>query len=106
MHRLIGHLIVACALAVGASAQAFEPTKPIELVVHTAPGGGNDVLGRAIAAMAEKEKLLPVRIQVLNKPGGNGAVAAAFLSERKGDPHTIGLVTSNWIIGPLVTKEA
>lgn len=85
---------------------AFEPTRPIEIVVHTAPGGGNDVLARSIAVMAEKEKLLPVRIQVLNKPGGNGAVAAAFLAEKKGEPHTIGLITSNWIIGPLVTNEA
>ncbi|MEP6657147.1 MAG: tripartite tricarboxylate transporter substrate binding protein [Betaproteobacteria bacterium] len=87
-------------------ALAFEPTRPIELVVHTAPGGGNDVLARSIAVMAEKEKLLPVRIQVLNKPGGNGAVAAAFLVEKKGEPHIIGLITSNWIIGPLVTNEA
>lgn len=74
--------------------------------MHTAPGGGNDVLARSIAVMAEKEKLLPMRIQVINKPGGNGAVAAAFLAEKKGDPHTIGLITSNWIIGPLVTSEA
>lgn len=85
---------------------AFEPTRPIEIVVHTAPGGGNDVLARSIAVMAEKEKLLPVRVQVLNKPGGNGAVAAAFLAEKKGEPHTIGLITSSWIIGPLVTNEA
>lgn len=106
MHRTVRSLMLAAALACACAAQAFQPTKPIELVVHTAPGGGNDVLARAIAVMAEKEKLLPVRIQVLNKPGGNGAVAAAFLSERKGDPHTVGLVTSVWIVGPLVTQEA
>lgn len=93
-------------LFAAACACAWQPTKPIELVVHTAPGGGNDVLARAIAVMAEKEKLLPVRMNVFNKSGGNGAVAAAFLAERKGDPHTIGLITSNWIIGPLVTSEA
>jgi len=106
MHRLLARSIAACALAAAACAHAFEPTKPIELVVHTAPGGGNDVLARAIAVIAEKEKLLPVRMQVINKPGGNGAVAAAFLAERKGDAHTIGLVTTNWIVGPLVTREA
>ena len=58
------------------------------------PGGGNDVLARAIVTMVEKEKLLPVRMQVVNKPGGNGAVAAAPLAEKKDDPHTIGLITS------------
>ncbi|MEP7069596.1 MAG: tripartite tricarboxylate transporter substrate binding protein, partial [Usitatibacter sp.] len=70
------------------------------------PGGGNDVLGRAIANMMEKEKLLPVRMVVVNKPGGNGAVAAAAISEKKDDPHTIGLITSVWIAGPLTTSEA
>ena len=42
----------------------------------------------------------------MNKPGGNGAVAAAAIAERKDDPHTIGLVTSVWIAGPLTSSEA
>ncbi len=107
MRVAVGRSLLAFGFLIAAAcAHAWQPTKPIELVVHTAPGGGNDVLARAIAVMAEKEKLLPVRINVFNKPGGNGAVAAAFLAERKGEPHTIGLITSNWIIGPLVTSEA
>jgi putative tricarboxylic transport membrane protein len=56
--------------------------------------------------MMEKEKLVPVRMQVINKPGGNGAVAAAAIAEKKDDPHTIGLITSVWIAGPLTTSEA
>ena len=93
--------------AVSASAlAAFAPQKPVELVVHTGPGGGNDVLARAIVAMVEKENLLPVRLVVVNKPGGNGAVAAAYLAEKKGDPHVLGLITSAWIVGPMTTAEA
>ena len=84
----------------------WTPTKPVDVIVHTGPGGGNDLLARAIATMAEKEKLLPVRMNVINKPGGNGAVAAAALAEKKDDPHTIGLVTSVWIAGPLTAAEA
>jgi putative tricarboxylic transport membrane protein len=93
------------ALAVPAMAQ-WKPTKPVDLIVHTGPGGGSDLLARAMTAMIEKEKLVPVRINVINKPGGNGAVAAAALSERKGDPNTIGLITSVWIAGPLTSAEA
>ena len=84
----------------------FKPTRTVEVIVHTGPGGGNDVLGRAIANMMEKEKLLPVRMVVVNKPGGNGAVAAAAIAEKKDDPNTIGLITSVWIAGPLTTSEA
>src|SRR2546427_7855017 len=74
-------------------AQGFKPARTVDLVVHTGPGGGSDVLARAIAVMVEKEKLLPVRLQVINKPGGNAAVAAAHLAEKKGDPNTLGLFT-------------
>jgi putative tricarboxylic transport membrane protein len=90
----------------GAFAQAFKPTRPVELVVHTGPGGGSDVLGRALAVMAEREKLLPVRMLVVNKPGGNSAVAAAYLAEKRGDPNTIGLFTGVWLQTPLVSAEA
>jgi len=93
------------ALSLAASA-AFVPGKPVELVVHTGPGGGNDVLARAISAMAEKENLLPVRFVVVNKPGGNGAVAANYLAEKKGDPNVVGLITSAWLVGPMTTAEA
>src|SRR5258708_17316154 len=91
---------------VGAASADWKPTKPVEIIVHTGPGGGSDVLARAMAAMLEREKLLPVRVQVINKPGGNGAVAAAAIAEKKDDPHTIGLITSVWIAGPLTSSEA
>jgi len=87
-------------------AQGFKPTRTVDLVVHTGPGGGSDVLARAIAVIAEKEKLLPVRMVIINKPGGNSAVAAAHLAEKKGDPHTIGLFTGVWLQTPLVSAEA
>ncbi len=99
-------LSVASMLAPLAAHADFKPTHTVEVIVHTGPGGGNDVLGRAIAHMMEKEKLLPVRMVVVNKPGGNGAVAAAAIAEKKDDPHTIGLITSVWIAGPLTTSEA
>lgn len=98
--------LLLAALFAAAAVHAWTPTKPVEVVVHTGPGGGSDVLARTIATMMEKEKLVPVRMQVVNKPGGNGAVAAAYLSEKKDDPHTIGLITSVWIAGPLTSNEA
>jgi len=99
-------LCVAALALAAPSAADWKPTKPVEIIVHTGPGGGSDVLARAVAVMMEKEKLVPVRMQVINKPGGNGAVAAAALAEKKDDPHTIGLFTSVWIAGPLTSSEA
>ena len=89
-----------------AAAQGFKPTKPVEFLVHTGPGGGNDVLARAVAGIIDKEKLLPVRTIVVNKTGGGGAVATAHMVERKGDTHLVGFFTALWIGAPLTSKEA
>ena len=96
----------AAALLPGPAAAEFKPTKPIEVVVHTGPGGGADVLGREIATLIDKEKLAPVRLQIVNKTGGGGLTAMAYVVEKKGDDHTIALFTGNWLTNPLIRKEA
>ena len=98
--------VLALAAAAPVCAQGFKPARPIEFVTHTGPGGGGDVLSRAISAAMEKEKLMPVRMQVVNKTGGNGAVAMAYLAEKKGDVHTIAVFTGLWYTNPLLREEA
>lgn len=90
-----------------AGAQGFQPKNPIEVVVHTGPGGGSDVLARAVVAMIAKDKLTNVRMQVVNKTGGGGLTAMAYMGiEKKGDNNTIAFFTGNWLTNPLVRKEA
>ncbi|MFN2645324.1 MAG: Bug family tripartite tricarboxylate transporter substrate binding protein [Burkholderiales bacterium] len=98
--------VTAGAAAAASPGHAFTPTRTVELVVHTGPGGGSDLLARAVATMIEKEKLLPVRMQVVNKTGGGSAVAAAYLAEKAGEQHTIGFFTGVWLTSPLTSAEA
>jgi putative tricarboxylic transport membrane protein len=105
LSNLFGVLFVAAAAA-PLFAQSFKPTRSVETVVHTGPGGGSDIFARAIADMLEKEKLLPQRLQVVNKSGGGSAVAMSYLAEKKGDTHTIGFFTGVWVTNPLTTAEA
>ena len=98
-------LALHCAL-VPAYGQAFKPTRPIDFVTHTGPGGGNDVLARRIAAMTEQEKLLPVRLQVVNKPGGGSVTAMVYVSEKKGDPQTIAAFANTWLTAPMTSAES
>lgn len=95
------------ALSLGlAWSQEFKPSKQIETVVHTGPGGGSDLLARAIAELLQKEKLVSQRLQVVNKSGGGSAVAMSYLAEKKGETHTIGFFTAVWVTNPLTTAEA
>lgn len=101
-------IIAACAAALAAAPAwaQFKPTKPVEFIVHTGPGGGADVLARFIAQVIEKENLAPVRFQVNNRDGGGGLRAMAYVVEKKGDPHAIAVFTGNWLTNPLTRAEA
>lgn len=55
-------------------AAAWEPARPIQLIVGFAPGGGADLAGRAIADAASR--IFPTPIIVMNRPGAGGAIAA------------------------------
>lgn len=101
-------IIAACAAALAAAPAwaQFKPTKPVEFIVHTGPGGGADVLARFIAQTIEKENLAPVRFTVNNKSGGGGLTAMAYVAEKKGDTHAIAVFTGNWLTNPLTRAEA
>jgi tripartite-type tricarboxylate transporter receptor subunit TctC len=103
--RLAGWLITASmtlAYANGAQA-AWEPTKPIEFVIPAGTGGGADQMARLIAGLAEKHKLTPRPIIVVNKSGGAGAEGFLHVKAKKGDAHTIIITLSNLFTTPLHT---
>lgn len=89
--------------APGAASAAWEPTKPIEFVVPAGTGGGADQMARLIAGLAEKHKLSPRPLIVVNKSGGAGAEGFLHVKSKKGDPHTIVITLSNIFTTPLHT---
>lgn len=63
------------ALGLGArGAAAWEPARPIQLIVGFAPGGGADLAARAAAEATSR--FFPTPIVVINRPGAGGAIAA------------------------------
>jgi len=80
-------------------------TKPIEFVVHAAPGGGSDIMARMMQSIIEKEKITTHTIAVVNRPGGAGAIAFAYLAGKKGDPHYWLTATTSFLMTPLQGKS-
>jgi putative tricarboxylic transport membrane protein len=97
---LLGAVVLAVALPAQA---AWEPTKPIEFVIPAGTGGGADQIARLIAGLAEKHKLTPRPIVVVNKSGGAGAEGFLHVKGKKGDAHTIIITLSNLFTTPLHT---
>jgi putative tricarboxylic transport membrane protein len=65
------------------------PSKPIELVVHTSPGGGSDLVARTFAEVVAREKLLPQILIVQNRSGGSGAIAQSYVVGKRADPYVV-----------------
>ena len=81
--------IAAFALALGAGAAQAQkyPNRPIRLVVPFAPGGGTDIMARAVAArMTESMKQ---QVIVENRPGANANIAAKIAAESPADGYTV-----------------
>ena len=80
-------LALTCALP---HAQDKFPSRPIELIVPTPPGGGVDIVARMLGELAEP--VLGVKVVVVNKPGGTGAIGVAQLTQAKPDGYTLAVV--------------
>lgn len=80
---------------------SWKPERPIEFVVQAAAGGGSDIFARNIAKVLAAEKIVTVPINVVNKPGGSGAVAYSYVNTKKGDPHVIATATGGYLTTPI-----
>ena len=84
--------IVAMAASVfAAPAMAAFPDKPITVICPWAPGGGTDVLLRALSK--EAEKFLGQSITVVNQTGGAGAIGHNAIRAARPDGYTVGMIT-------------
>ena len=95
-------LFGAATAAPSASAQAWKPEKPIQFVVLSSPGGGNDKTARLMQRIWRENKWIE-NVNVLNRPGGGGTLAYTYVSQQAGDGHTIAVVRkgllTNHILG-------
>ena len=79
--------LVAGRAAVQAAAQTWQPTRPIQCVVGFAPGGGTDLIARAIVEATQP--LVPQPLVVVNRPGAGGTIAAQQVAMASPDGHTL-----------------
>jgi len=93
-------LVSSVLLADVSHAQKFL-TKPVEFVCHAAAGGGSDLMARMVQNVIEREKLASQPIAVVNRAGGAGAIAMAYVAGKKGDPHFWLTATTGFLQTPL-----
>jgi putative tricarboxylic transport membrane protein len=87
-----------------AHAQSF-PSQPLELVAHTAPGGGTDQFVRLVGEILLREKMVTQAPVISNRVGGGGAIAYNYAKGKKGDPHVLLAVATGTFMSALVRPD-
>jgi tripartite-type tricarboxylate transporter receptor subunit TctC len=92
-----------CLLSIGmVPVRAEWPERPITIIVHFAPGGSNDLLGRLLAA--ELRPVLGQTVIVENRPGANGNIGLAAAARAAPDGYTLVVASGVVLINPSVGK--
>jgi tripartite-type tricarboxylate transporter receptor subunit TctC len=91
--------LAACLMAAGslaAQAQAY-PSKPITIIVPFAPGGGVDVLTRAVGAKLSERWKQPIVVE--NKAGAGSTIGAAQVARAPADGYTLLATVNQTMVG-------
>ena len=90
----------ACGMLLGAQAAiAAWPEKPIRFIVPYPPGGGTDIVARAVGKRLSESLGQPVIVE--NRPGASTIIGTDAVARAEPDGYTIGLVTDSHVLNPL-----
>lgn len=98
-------LLIAAACAVvlqtvcGAAAAQAYPSKPVRFVVPYTPGGGTDLMARALAQRMSENMSQSVIVE--NRAGAGGNLGMEFVARSAPDGYTIALaLTAQYVVNP------
>ena len=98
MTRILAALAAIIVLGLTQPARAAWPDHTITIVVHFAPGGSNDLLGRLMAA--ELGPRLGVSVIVENRPGADGNVGLSYVARAAPDGYTLAVASGVVLVNP------
>lgn len=104
MKNFIRATSVLATLAAVTPAVAWEPTKPVEIVVAAGAGGASDQMARMMQAAIQKNNLMKQPIIVSLKGGASGAEALMYMKGSDGDPNKVLIAYSLIYMLPLSAK--
>ena len=91
------------ALAAPAAAAAAYPERPIRVIVPFSPGGGTDLVGRAL--QGKLEEALGTSIIIDNRPSAGGIVGVTLVARAAPDGYTLLLTSASFTFAPSLYKD-
>jgi putative tricarboxylic transport membrane protein len=107
MKRVLQSVVIGVAAVVATplsvALAAWEPTRPVEIIVPAGPGGGADQMARVMQGIITKHGLMKQSVVVINKAGGAGGEGFLDVKNSPGNPHKLIITLSNLFTTPLAT---
>ncbi|MCI0753637.1 Bug family tripartite tricarboxylate transporter substrate binding protein [Teichococcus vastitatis] len=85
-------------------ALAWEPSKPVEIIVPFSAGGASDQMARTIQGIVQKHRFTTQPVIVVNKPAAGGAEGMLDIQKSAGDAHKLITTSSGIFMTPMATK--
>ena len=105
MRKIVRGIAVLTAVAATCvPAIAWEPTKPVEIVVAAGAGGASDQMARMMQAAIQKNNLMKQPLVVSLKGGASGGEALMYMKSSEGDPNKVMVAYSLIYMLPLSAK--
>lgn len=93
-------LLVACCFALSAAAIAADPypQRPVRLLIPFAPGGGTDILARAVSD--KLSAVLGTSIVIENRPGAGSTLGVGLAARAAPDGYTFLFTSASYTFAP------
>lgn len=101
MKRVLATLL----LCASASAWAWQPSKPVTVLIGFGPGSGNEMAFRAVAE--DVERRTGATFVVVTKPGADSVLSLNELVRSQPDGHTINIASqqNTWVMADVLQKN-
>lgn len=103
LHKMVKRSLLLLATGCSVAVASTYPSKPINLVVPVAPGGGTDFTARLLADEMSKQLGQPVIVE--NRPGGAGNVGVNHVAHAAPDGYTLVMPITSFPINATLYKQ-
>lgn len=102
MAGLIIRVAAIASLGIAAPCAAQYPDRTVEMVAAGNPGGGLDLVARALEISLREERLFSAGFAIRNMGGAGGNLAKTYINQKKGDPHFVYLESNRIYVNRIV----